>query len=150
MARHQDYKTSRSKRCPDRIPDTRARAETGTEHQVDVDSARGASTHTAATNATAANILEAPAPTEHQKTLQQQRQEWADFLAEVAAEAAANQHNRRPSRHHERTKNQAKWSRTKYKTQKVLGSFSIRLQYINTHDNRWADALSRGDPEVFT
>ena len=31
----------------------------------------------------------------------------------------------------------------------VLGSFSIRLQYINTHDNRWADALSRGDPEVF-
>ena len=31
----------------------------------------------------------------------------------------------------------------------ILGSFSLRLVYINTHDNIWADALSRGDPNVF-
>jgi hypothetical protein len=31
----------------------------------------------------------------------------------------------------------------------VLGSFSLRLRYINTHDNKWADALSRGDPGRF-
>ena len=31
----------------------------------------------------------------------------------------------------------------------ILGNFSIRLVYINTHDNVWADALSREDPEPF-
>ena len=31
----------------------------------------------------------------------------------------------------------------------ILGNFSIRLVYINMHDNVWADALSRGDPEPF-
>ena len=30
----------------------------------------------------------------------------------------------------------------------ILGSFSLRLQYINTHDNKWADALSRGNVEL--
>src|SRR5579863_727992 len=32
----------------------------------------------------------------------------------------------------------------------ILGSFSLRLQYINTHDNKWADALLRGNPDTFT
>lgn len=31
----------------------------------------------------------------------------------------------------------------------VLGGFSLRLTYINTHDNKWADTLSRGSSEVF-
>src|SRR2546421_1300539 len=119
MARHRDYKTSHNKRCPGQTPYTCARVETGTEHQADADSARDASMRTAAINATAANILEVPAPTEPQKTLQQQRQEWVDFLAEVAAEAAASQRNRQPNRRQERKKNQVKWSRVKYKTKKA-------------------------------
>ena len=32
----------------------------------------------------------------------------------------------------------------------ILGKFSARLIYINTHDNKWADALSRGDIKPFT
>src|SRR2546421_6499943 len=110
MVRPRESKTLHRKQHSKITPYQRVHVETGTEVQANVDLEHDANMHTAVSDVTTKTIQHTHAMKNHQTTLRTQRREWADFLAEVAAEATIHYKQTRVRKDNEVKNIKSKWS----------------------------------------
>src|SRR5579863_8691849 len=123
MVRRQGYTTSQRRQHKDRTPYHREHAETGIGTRAGAVLVQGASMHIDATDATVPNTRDMDALRGQRKALRRQRQEWAEFLAEEATEAATRQHIRKPRGKHKKEGNGATgWSKVREKRKREITS----------------------------
>src|SRR2546423_1627087 len=112
-------------------------AKIGTEVQIDVDSDHAANSYIDALDAMELITEQTPVLADPQTMLETQRQEWADFLAQVAIEAEARCHKGKSTKRHQKSNaKRTQWTRIKEKTRRQEKNNNNQKQTLQSKFSR--------------